>query len=134
MLGGRATSEVSLMASIEFRAAVPVLPALDIEASVSFYQEKLGFTVAFRYPDYAGVQRGPVQIHFWRCKDPEIPKMTSCRINLLGVDAFYESVQKHGVVHPSGPLGDKPWGFREFTALDLCGNAIVFAEPRESAA
>lgn len=122
------------MADVDFSSAIPVLPSLDIDASVSFYKEKLGFSLAFQYPDYAGVQRGPVQIHFWRCQDPAIPKMTSCRINLRGVDALYEAAQQQGVVHPNGSLSDKPWGFREFTALDLCGNAIVFAEARESPA
>jgi len=122
------------MATIEFDSAIPVLPALDVEASVAFYQQKLGFALAFRYPDYAGVQRGSVQIHLWRCEDPEIPKMTSCRINLRGVESLYEEIRSQGAVHPNGPLADKPWGFREFTALDLCGNAIVFAEPNEPSA
>ena len=122
------------MTAIEFNSAVPVLPVLDLAKSVTFYEEKLGFSLAFQYPNYAGVQRGPVQVHFWLCDDPAIPKMTSCRINLRGVDALHEQAHAHGVVHPNGPLSDKPWGFREFTALDPWGNAIVFAEPVESAA
>jgi catechol 2,3-dioxygenase-like lactoylglutathione lyase family enzyme len=117
------------MASIELDSAVPVLPSLDIDASVSFFREKLGFSLAFQYPDYAGVERGSVQIHFWHCGDPSIPKVTSCRVHLRGVDALHEEVKGQGVVHPNGPLSDKPWGFREFTALDPFGNAIVFAEP-----
>ena len=99
------------MADIEFNSAVPVLPSLDIEASVSFYKESLGFSLAFQYPDYAGVQRGPVQVHFWRCEDPAIPKMTSCRINLRGVDALYKVAQVQGVVHPNGPLATSPGAF-----------------------
>ena len=122
------------MADVQFSSAIPVLPASDIEASVAFYQAKLGFSLAFQYPEYAGVQCGSVQIHFWHCADPEIPKVSSCRVNVLGVDALYQEAQKQGVVHPNGPLEDKPWGFREFTAIDCCGNAIVFAEAHEPAA
>ncbi len=125
-------SKVCAMTVIEFGSAVPVLSALDIDESISFYRDKLGFSLAFRYPDYAGIQRGSVQLHFWLCADPRIPRMTSCRINLRGIDSFYEKARKQGVVHPNDPLTDKPWGFREFTALDPCGNAIVFAEPTES--
>ena len=121
------------MGRTEMHAAVPVLPSLDIEATLAFYAEKLGFATAFQYPGYAGVERDGVQIHFWRCEDPGLPGMSSCRVHLAGVDALYEEVQAHGVVHPNGPLSDKEWGFREFTALDLVGNAVVFAEPRENA-
>ena len=116
------------MAVVEFTSAIPVLPASDIEASVAFYRDKLGFSLAFQYPEYAGVEFGPVQIHSSHCDDPEIAKSTSCRVNVLEVDALYEKAKKQGLVHPNGALEDKPWGFREFTAIDVCGNAIVFAE------
>jgi len=33
-----------------------------------------------------------------------------------------------GVIHPNGGLADKPWGFREFAALDNNGNLITFAQ------
>ena len=118
------------MADVEFSSAIPVLPASDIEESVTFYQSKLGFSLAFQYPQYAGVQAGPIQIHFWHCEDLEIPKSTSCRVNVMGVDALYQEALKQGVVHPNGPIENKPWGFREFTVIDCCGNAIIFAEPQ----
>lgn len=119
------------MADIQFRSAIPVLPAIDIEASVDFYQNKLGFSLAFQYPEYAGVEVGPIQIHFWHCKDPEIPKASNCRVHLLGVDALYQEAIQQRVVHPNGPIEDKPWGFREFTVIDCCGNSIIFAQPLE---
>jgi catechol 2,3-dioxygenase-like lactoylglutathione lyase family enzyme len=62
------------MADIQFSSVIPVLPSIDIEASVNFYRNKLGFSLAFQYPEYAGVEAGPVQIHFWHCEDPEIPR------------------------------------------------------------
>jgi uncharacterized glyoxalase superfamily protein PhnB len=122
------------MAVVEFTSAIPVLPASDIEASVAFYRDKLGFSLAFQYPEYAGVEFGPVQIHFCHCDDPEIAKATSCRVNVIEVDALYEEAKKQGVVHPNRPLENKPWGFREFTVIDVCSNAIVFAELQEPAA
>ena len=114
---------------IEFRGAVPVLPVLELLSAVAFYEQKLGFAVAFQYEGYAGVQRDQVQIHFWQCEDASLPKSTSCRIVVTGIDELYEQAKNAGIVHPNGPIGDRSWGFREFTALDLCGNALVFAEP-----
>jgi hypothetical protein len=122
------------MASVEILSAIPVLPALDLEKTIAFYRDKLSFGLAFQYGDYAGLQYGPVEIHFWHCEDPAIPAVTSCRINVRGVDAIYEQAKKQGVVHPNGALEDKPWGLRQFTALDLWGNCIVFAEPRQPGA
>jgi catechol 2,3-dioxygenase-like lactoylglutathione lyase family enzyme len=122
------------MAGFEALAAIPVLPALDIEKGIAFYRDKLGFSLAFQYPDYAGLKLGAVEVHLWRCEDPALPGMTSCRIHVRGVDALYEQAKQQGVVHPNGPLEDKPWGLRQFTALDLWGNAIVFAEPSQAGA
>jgi catechol 2,3-dioxygenase-like lactoylglutathione lyase family enzyme len=121
------------VADVKFSSAIPVLPSIDIEASLNFYRSKLGFSLAFQYPEYGGVEAGSIQIHFCHCEDPELPKVTSCRVNVVGVDALYQEAIRRGVVHPNGSIEDKPWGFREFTVIDCCGNAIIFAEPLKSA-
>ena len=108
--------------------AVPVLASLDIEATQRFYSEKMGFEAGARYPDYGIVSRDGVQIHFWLTDDADIPKETSCRIDVVGVDRLYEEMLSAGVVHPNGPLTDQPWGFREFATLDGDGNLIKFGE------
>ena len=112
--------------------AVPVLASLDIEATQRFYAEKMGFAAVARYPDYGIVARDDVQIHFWLTDDADIPKATSCRIDVTGVDQLYEEMSASGVVHPNGPLRDQPWGIREFAVLDEDGNMINFGEPSSS--
>lgn len=67
-------------------ATLPVLASLDIEATQRFYADKLGFTAVARYPDYGIVERDNVQIHFWLTDDADIPKATSCRVDVDGVD------------------------------------------------
>ena len=110
-------------------SAIPVLPTLDLAESLAFYRERLGFVVTFHYDDYAGLQRDGVQVHLWLCQDPELPKDTSCRFQVSGIDELYQAYHAQGVIHPNGALETKPWGFREFTALDGDGNGLVFAEP-----
>jgi hypothetical protein len=112
----------------KFLSAVPVLPAVDLAATIAFYEQQLGFTTEFQYDDYAGLRRGGAQIHLWQCSDRQLAENTSCRINVSGIEALYDEYQTQNVIHPDGALATKPWGLNEFTALDLNGNCVVFAE------
>jgi DNA-binding transcriptional MerR regulator len=115
-------------AKITLQRALPVLASLDLEATQRFYADKIGFTPVARYPDYAICARDGVQLHFWLTDDADIPKETSCRIDVLGIEALYEEMTASGVVHPNGPLRQQPWGFKEFAVLDSDGNLIKFGE------
>lgn len=115
-------------AATKFLNAVPVLPAVDIAATIDFYQQKLGFTTEFQTDDYAGLRRGAAQLHLWQCSDRAIAEASSCRINVSGITQLYDDYQEQGVIHPNGALSVKPWGLSEFTVLDVNGNCVVFAE------
>ena len=108
--------------------AIPVLASLDLENTQRFYAERLGFERLFTYPDYTISGRDGVQVHFWLTDDPAHAENTSCRIDVVGIDALYEEMQAAGVVHPGGPLREQPWGFKEFAVLDGDGNMIKFGE------
>ena len=108
--------------------AIPVLASLDLEATQHFYATRLGFDALFTYPDYAISGRDGIQVHFWLTDDPAAPTITSCRIDVIGVDALYAEMQAAGVVHPNGALQEQPWGFKEFAVLDGDGNLIKFGE------
>lgn len=119
-------------ASLTSRAAlvkaIPRFPVFDLRQAIEFYEQRLGFQKLFELRDYAGVGRSGFELHLFRTDDPKLPEWTSCRVNVRGVDSLYAECERAGVVHPNGPLTTQPWGFREFTVLDLCGNAIVFGE------
>lgn len=118
-----------MSASSVFCSAIPVLPALDISRSVTFYEQQLGFAKKFEFDDYAGLTRGGVEIHLWLCGDPRIPENTSCRINVSNIEQLYEEYQRANVIHANGRLEYKSWGLKEFVILDLNGNAIHLTEP-----
>jgi catechol 2,3-dioxygenase-like lactoylglutathione lyase family enzyme len=109
-------------------AAVPILASLNMAESTAFYSEKLGFTCVHQEPAFAIVTRDEVALHFWLCDDPEIPKVTACRVQVQGIDGLYREWQPSGAIHPNGPLADKPWGMREFAVLDVHGNCLTFFE------
>lgn len=112
---------------MRLRRGIPVMAALDLQRTLSFYQQ-LGFAEVFMGPASMAVKRDDIEIHFWKCDDPEIPRHTSCRIEVEGIDALHAELEPHGILHPNGPLGDRPWGFREFAALDCDGNLLTFVE------
>ena len=100
--------------------AIPVLPVLSIPETLAFYEGKLGFNRAIDSEDYAGVERDGLQIHFWLTGDPALPRASSCRLNVTGVDAFFDG--------EGDAPAEKPWGFRELTVVDPSGNTIILAE------
>ena len=107
-----------------FSKSDPILAALDVERMVEFYETKLGFRRSWCDENYGIVRRDDIAIHFWHCDDPKLPQSTGCYLWVTDIDTMYEEFKAVGVVHPNGPLGDKPWGVREFSALDLDGNLL----------
>jgi uncharacterized glyoxalase superfamily protein PhnB len=46
-----------------------------------------------------------------------------------GIEALYVEYQERGgKVHPNGPLQTKPWGTKEFGAIDPNGVCVTFQE------
>jgi len=118
---------------VRMRAAVPVLPAADVQASLAWWTGACGFREVFCHGNYAGIERDGVAVHLAEMTDKALAKavgeQTMVRVQVTGVDALYaEYVGRGGVVHPNGPLEKKPWGSREFAAIDPNGVCVTFAE------
>jgi catechol 2,3-dioxygenase-like lactoylglutathione lyase family enzyme len=110
-----------------FLGAIPALASLDIQRSVDFFCEVLGFSrVHAVQGEYGIVANGPVEIHFWACSEPHIAANTSCRVQVKGIESLYASCQAAGAVHPMAPLGSRPWGTTEFGIVDPDGNLVTF--------
>jgi uncharacterized glyoxalase superfamily protein PhnB len=114
--------------SATFTRAAPVLAALEIEMTVLFYEQRLGFPRVLVAGDaYAIVRRDGVDIHFWNCPDKYIAENTSCYIFVENVDLVFQEYQARGV-SIAGALETKPWGVREFAILDSNGNLLKIGE------
>jgi len=88
----------------------------------------MGFKRLFDYGDYAAVRRDAVEIHLWECQDRNIAENTACRVAVSDIESLYAEYRNTGVIHPCGALEEKPWGSKEFVALDLDGNGLFFSE------
>ena len=116
--------------------AIPVLPAADTPESLNWWTQVCGFTETFRDatpPTYAGINRGEAHLHIAGMNDKKLARtvgdQTMVRLAVKGIEAMYAEYQKRGgQVHPNGSLQTKPWGTKEFAAIDPNGVCVTFQE------
>lgn len=107
-------------------AAVPILPARDIDEAVGFYG-RLGFRTAARHPDYAVLRRDGAELHLWLCDDRHIAENTACYLRANGIGALHRELLAAEPGLLSAPHA-KPWGMTEFEAWDPSGNLLRFGQ------
>jgi catechol 2,3-dioxygenase-like lactoylglutathione lyase family enzyme len=125
----------------ELKSLTPNLIVSDVERSVRFYRDVLGFTVGPTVPEaapylFAIVQSGPVQI-FLNAPGPAIEEYPAFRDRPLGgtltlfidvVDIKRSHAALQGKVAIVMPLEHKWYGVTEFAFEDPDGYLITFAE------
>lgn len=110
------------------KTATPILASLNVDETIKFYTEKLGFMFHNNWDGYLIFSKDEINIHLWPTSDESIPKNTGCYVNVTEVDKLYAEYEKQGVVHPNGKLKNMPWEMRQFSILDNNGNIIHFGE------
>ncbi len=102
-----------------------VLAVSDIQKSIGFYTEMLGFEVDFNYGEYAGIRRDDVSLHLGQSSGAEVGQG---KIYLMcdQVDDYYAEVTSKGVESKWAPK-DYPYGRRDFEIVDPDGNSLAFS-------
>jgi uncharacterized glyoxalase superfamily protein PhnB len=123
--------------TLRLRSASPSLTVNDIEKSLAFYCDILGFTVKERWKE-DGVLKGAElvagRVSFWLSQDDwkkgrDRVKGQGLRIyctTTQDVDALAEGIKARGGTLAEGPK-DRPWGGRDFAVTDPDGLAITIA-------
>jgi catechol 2,3-dioxygenase-like lactoylglutathione lyase family enzyme len=114
----------------------PQLRTTDLEASIRFYVDKLGFTLAFRWEDfYAGLCAGDAELHLKRvdAPDPSIAHVAEgdhvhLYIHVDDIDACDDALRARGVPVLQGPV-DRPWNTREIVLRDDQGHTLYLSQP-----
>lgn len=122
----------------------PTLTVLDVEASLAFYREQLGFRQDLVEKDDGGttflgsVEVGDTVIMFESpgptvTLQPNHGERSGVTLNIClsaadDIDLLYERLQRGGVTI-CGPIGDRPWGNRDFMLQDPDGYRVVIAKP-----
>jgi uncharacterized protein (TIGR02246 family) len=113
-------------------AAIPILPAIDLDGTRAFFRT-LGFAAAyFSPPDGRGyliVTRGEIELHFF--SHPQLGSVENCagcywRVeNADALHAEYARLRLPSAGAPSlSAIENKPWGMREFALVDPNGNLV----------
>jgi uncharacterized glyoxalase superfamily protein PhnB len=112
----------------------PLFVVADLEQSLDFYTQKLGFEIDFRYEDfYAGITRNGYTIHL-KSGNPAVEeranKLKNEDLDLVfsveGIDGLFETIKSLSVIIVQ-PLRQMPYG-REFYISDRDGYILAFLE------
>lgn len=113
-------------------AVHPVLASKDVQASIAFYVDRLGFKLLGQdvpaNPKYAVIQRDDVQLHLqWANSEEWGPgDRPMYRFMVPAVQDLFDEYQSRGVFHDRTALRDTPWGTQEFAFYDPDRNGLTF--------
>lgn len=114
-----------------FSHAASIFPVADLETSMNFYRDKLGFEITFTWedpPSYAVLKRGEgVNIHLVKREDQVMPSSRHTRLYIFvyDVDAVYQELKERGLQLSQAP-SDTEYGMRELDIQDPDGYLICF--------
>ena len=103
--------------------ATPVLRVADLDASVTYYVERLGFQLQWRADPVASVGRDRASVML--CAGDQGQRGTWVWIAASDVDALYAEFGERGA-RLRHPPANYPWGSRECQVTDLDGHVLRF--------
>ena len=112
--------------------AATIFHVSDVESAILYYTNILGFTVDFRYNDFAGLELGPILIYL---SGPvqgvkRIVGQGAIYIFCDEVDQYFQDVSAKGAIIEVA-IDNRDYGMRDFGVKDLDGNALSFGTKSE---
>jgi hypothetical protein len=105
----------------EFSGAVPILSVKNLDASLDYYTNKLGFLKNWGAPGFASVSRGKATVFL--CQGGQGNEGLWMSIFLRDVDALHEEYKQSGALIVEPPM-NFPWEHREMLVTDLDGHRL----------
>lgn len=118
------------MTPSRFHSISPFLGTDDLPATLAFYQEKLGFDLAWEWGsplEVAAVCRDQVEITFTCRSDARPGGISRIYIGIDAIDAYHAHLLQAGVTIDV-PIDDRPYGMRDFSVVDPTGNVLTFGQ------
>ena len=99
----------------------------NVETSLKYYTEILGFTIDFRYNDLAGVVYGPVLIYLSGPGQDNRRAVGEGSIYVFGdeIDRYYQDIIARGALI-TVTIDNREYGMRDFGIRDPDGNNLAF--------
>lgn len=104
----------------------PIFSVSDLQQSIAFYRGMLGFDLAWEWgdpPDIAAVCRDNVEITLTQRTGAKPAGASHVYLGVSGVDELYSALVRAGATIVV-PIGDRPYGLRDFRIADPSGNEL----------
>jgi len=105
----------------------------DMDQTVHFYQDLLGFTPTIRSANYSVVERDGQTIHFQKAASEDVMRSmrehTEIYIEVSGIAALWEHVKAFKGSYKIRDLFDRDYGMTEFHISDPSGCLVFVGEP-----
>lgn len=115
---------------MQIESVSPIFSVDDLAASLDFYLQTLGFGLAWSWgapPHIASVCRDGLEIMLSQRADTSTRCDAQIYLSVSAIDAWYDAL-KSADVHMRVPIGDRPYGTRDFRIVDPSGNEISFGQ------
>ena len=111
----------------------PMLVAADMNETLAFYRDVLGFTPTIESAEYAVVQRDGQTIHFQKAASEEVLRCvrghTEIYIEVVGIRSLWDHVKTFKDRYRIRELFDREYGMTEFHINDPNGCLVFVGEP-----
>ena len=114
----------------------PMLAVADMEETITFYRDVLGFAPTTQSPQYSIVERDGQTIHFMLAASEQILQCvrghTEIYIEVVGIHALWEHVQTFKPRYRIRDLFDRDYWMTEFHIQDPNECLVFVGEPTSS--
>lgn len=112
---------------MKINSSATVLPVSDLDASLRYFAEVLGFREEFRFGQYAGIERDECHIHLSQHGNPNTSEPGSGAVYIFcdEVDGYFAEIVSRGAQVMEKPKNYE-YGMRDFVVRDLDGNRLSF--------
>jgi len=125
--------EIAMAGSYVARKISPMLAAANVEETLAFYQEVLGFTVLRKSAEYCIMERDGLTIHFMKAASEEVMRCvrghTEIYIEVSNIGSLWEHVKTFKDRYKIRDLFEREYGMTEFHIGDPNGCLVFVGEP-----
>jgi len=125
--------ETVMAAAYTARKISPMLAVANMEETLAFYQEVLGFTAKMKSAEYAIVERDGLNIHFMKAASEHVMDCvrghTEIYIEVSGIRSLWVHVKTFQERYKIRELFDREYGMTEFHIGDPNGCLVFVGEP-----
>jgi predicted enzyme related to lactoylglutathione lyase len=113
----------------------PMLAVANMEETILFYQNVLGFTPTRQSPGYSIMERDGQTIHFQQAASEEVMNCvrghTEIYIEVSDIRSLWEHVKPFKTKYKIRDLFDREYGMTEFHIADPNGCLVFVGEPSQ---